>query len=365
MNTQNSISDTDTKRILRACKSPYNKLINGQEANIEFSNSTIVLLNNNPNFRDNNGNSIIHILLQNGYFNKNVLIELLVNGHDINCLDKNNMTPMAYIDCRTYDFIEKFNWMINNGALYFAAKKDNDDKWVNDIEESTKIFLELIAINIYHLSYNIAKNEEIKQKNINNYWSSYNEKSLMIAKHIQNNFDKLCDLFKYMINKQIILNDLSKEPDFMFYNPILLFVPIRYLEIIETIVKLNWDIHNLNPTNFITYTEKRDKLQPKFAYIKSDVKLIDLNNGDIIKMVETILKKANQPKQFATMLSALFTKQMPRYLAQINDLEKHIKNTYGDSDTILLSNKDTILLEELKHKTKNIEIAIKLLNDFV
>lgn len=294
----NTISEDDKKRIIRACTSvnDYSK------PHVNFTNKTIALLNDSRNFVDDSGNTILHLLLVNGYFDVDVLNGLLANGHNINAVNNQGLSPMGQVNTQTYDFIEKFNWCVENGASYIVAKKDENGNFVNDIAESTKVFLELV---VSPLSFLMCDIDGIKSKVENVEDLEYSDKrTVRNTETMRNRFDRFIELCKKLIEIGIITNDLTTEPEFIYYNPTVIFMPVDYLKKVETVMKLNWDIDKLSQSALYNFSMRRTQ-KYKLPYIRGPDIFRNLDHNIVIPLCEYVQQRANDPKKFFTMLGTL------------------------------------------------------------
>ena len=294
-----SLSEEDIKKVQTACNNCYKQMgliTNGK--NKEFIGKTITLLNDARDFRDDKGNTILHLLLRNGYFDVDVLQGLLANGHNINATNNDGYTAMGYVDCGTFDFIEKYHWLVKNGANAMYYKKDSNGNEVNDIDESTMVFLESIVPNLMYLHYD-------EKTEINEY-IDYNPNHKLVADQIKANFDKLCGLVKLMINKKIIAGDLSINPQFIYYNPILTLIDVEYIKKIESVLKLNWNVDKITPTGLKTMSDLRTKKHLIHNHLlrgKMFNPQLYLNENKMLQLLEHTLTRVPRPKNLCNAIS--------------------------------------------------------------
>jgi hypothetical protein len=293
-----SISEDDKKRIMRAC----NSLDYYGKKHVNFTNKTIVLLNDSRDFRDDNGNTILHLLLKNGYFDVDILNGLLANGHNINAINNQGLTPMGQMDLTKYNFMQKINWCMQNGTLYMVAKKDENGNLVNNIEESTKIFLELVVFCLSYLMCNIEdfKQHAVDPENFNHYEAKVIERNEII----RTGFNDFIKLLKNLIDKKMILNDLTQDNELIYYNPIMVLMPVEYIKQIETVIKLNWDVDEMSQSGLIALITKREK---KYTIPHNEgLNVSDhCDHNNVIPLCQYIEQKATNPKKFFTMLATM------------------------------------------------------------
>lgn len=323
LNTNEEIPNKTRIKIAHACSSTSMKTINSIpkliRGNVNYKSKTKELLINHPHYRDIFGNSILQLLLKNGNFDKDLLIELITCGHDINHINYAGIGILGSVSHLTYDILEKWEWLLVNTEINSIINtKDNNGKWIPNKMKSTTYILNYCSFLIFqHII--IPENIKTEDKQISeDSETKYTSKTYL---------DKLIKIFTLLIDKDLILNDLTKDSEFKYYNPILIFMNVEHIKKCESVLKFNWNVEDITINSYLSYS----KQQPKYYIRRSDIDNARFNCNTIKELIDYTLSKVKNPSKLINNM----IKELKLLKLRFDNMIKEVKDDepyYDDDD---------------------------------